>query len=112
MTVPPPTAAAGPPPTAAAGPPPTAAAGPPPTAAAGPPPTAAEHDYAAAGPHPTAAAGPHPTALKHPALPMDMLQLYSETRFFFIRLKFLNNELLVVEKSMKRQYITHINKFT
>ena len=48
--------------------------------------------------------------LKHPTLPMDMLTLYSKTRFF-IRLKFLNNELLVVEKSMKRRYVTHINKF-
>ena len=48
--------------------------------------------------------------LKHPTLPMDMLRLYSKTRFF-IRLKFLNNELSVVEKSMKRRYVTHINKF-
>ena len=48
--------------------------------------------------------------LKHPTLPMDMLRLYSKTRFF-IRLKFLNNELAVVEKSMKRRYVTHINKF-
>ena len=48
--------------------------------------------------------------IKNPDMPLELLELFSRARFF-MRLKFLNNEMLVLEKSIKRRYTVHVNKF-
>ena len=48
--------------------------------------------------------------IKNIDMPYDLLQLFSRTRFF-IRLKYLNNEMKVLEKTIKRRYSIHVNKF-
>ena len=48
--------------------------------------------------------------IKYIDMPYDLLQLFSRTRFF-IRLKYLNNEMKVLEKTIKRRYTIHVNKF-
>ena len=48
--------------------------------------------------------------LKNPGVPLDLLQLFSRARFY-MRLKYLNKELHVHEKSIQRRYTIHVNKF-
>ena len=48
--------------------------------------------------------------IKNPDMPLELLELFSRARFF-MRLKFLNNEMLVLEKSINRRYTVHVNKF-
>ena len=48
--------------------------------------------------------------IKNQDMPYELLQLFSRTRFF-IRLKYLNNEMQVLEKTIKRRYTIHVNKF-
>ena len=47
---------------------------------------------------------------KNPNVPFALIQLYSKTRFF-IHMKFLNDEMLVIEKTMRRRSSNHVNKF-
>ena len=49
--------------------------------------------------------------LKNPGAPLDLLQLFSRARFY-MRLKYLNKELKVHEKSIQQRcYTIHVNKF-
>ena len=48
--------------------------------------------------------------LRNPGAHLDLLQLFSRARFY-MRLKYLNKELKVHEKSIQRRYTIHVNKF-
>ena len=47
---------------------------------------------------------------KYPNTPRDVVSLFSKTRMF-IRLKYLNDILKEKEKSLKKRYAAHVNKF-
>ena len=48
--------------------------------------------------------------VEFPEIPLDIVNLFSKTRFF-IRLKKLNGDLKVLKKKYKKQYQNHVNKF-
>ena len=48
--------------------------------------------------------------VEFPEIPLDIVNLFSKTRFF-IRLKKLNGDLKVLKKIYKKQYQNHVNKF-
>ena len=45
-----------------------------------------------------------------PSVPWSVIHFYSRTRFF-IRLKFLNDNVGVIEKVYKKRYVNHVNKY-
>ena len=48
--------------------------------------------------------------VEFPEIAVDIINLFSETRFF-IRLKKLNGDLKVLKKKYKKRYQNHVNKF-
>ena len=48
--------------------------------------------------------------VEFPEIALEIINLFSKTRFF-IRLKKLNGDLKVVKKKYKKRYQNHVNKF-